>query len=86
MPLFLSHVAVKIRGLCSVYIIHGAKMFSATLVMAKKAHSDMRQDIMFVEGRGHVTTYKTNDSGFLLVSESMQEAAQIRIGDWTQSG
>ncbi len=25
MPLFLSHVAVKIRGLCSVYIVYGAK-------------------------------------------------------------
>ncbi len=24
MPLFLSHVAVKIRGLCSVYIVYGA--------------------------------------------------------------
>ncbi len=25
MPLFLSHVAVKIRGLCSVYIVYSAK-------------------------------------------------------------
>ncbi len=25
MPLFLSHVAVKIRGLCWVYIVYGAK-------------------------------------------------------------
>ncbi len=25
MPLFLSHVAVKIRGLCSVYIVYGTK-------------------------------------------------------------
>ncbi len=25
MPLFLSHVAVKIRELCSVYIVYGAK-------------------------------------------------------------
>ncbi len=27
MPLFLSHVAVKIRGLCSVYIVYGAKEY-----------------------------------------------------------
>ncbi len=27
MPFFLSHVAVKIRGLCSVYIVYGAKVF-----------------------------------------------------------
>ncbi len=26
MPLFLSHVAVKIRGLRSVYIVYGAKV------------------------------------------------------------
>ncbi len=28
MPLFLSHVAVKIRGLCSVYIVYGAKIIT----------------------------------------------------------
>ncbi len=26
MPLFLSHIAVKIQGLCSVYIVYGAKV------------------------------------------------------------
>ncbi len=25
MPIFLSNVVVKIRGLCSVYIVYGAK-------------------------------------------------------------
>ncbi len=29
MPLFLSHVAVKIRGLCLVYIVYGAKTSTA---------------------------------------------------------
>ncbi len=28
MPLSLSHVAVKIGGLCSVYIVYGAKFLS----------------------------------------------------------
>ncbi len=35
MPLFLSHVAVKIRGLCSVYIVYGAKCHP-TLAEIKK--------------------------------------------------
>ncbi len=32
MLLFLSHVAVKIRGLCSVYMVYGAKAQNGYLV------------------------------------------------------
>ncbi len=35
MPLFLSHVAVQIRGLCSVYIVYGAKDYTEELLAIK---------------------------------------------------
>ncbi len=36
---------------------------------------------MFVDGCGHITACKNNDSCFLLVYESLQKAAQI----WTHT-
>ncbi len=35
MPLFLSHVAVKIRGLCLVYIVYSAKQITLDRVFSK---------------------------------------------------
>ncbi len=40
MPLFLSHVAVKIWGLCLVYIVHGDKLYQQNNVRVQaRCHS-----------------------------------------------
>ncbi len=38
MPLFLSHIAVKIWGLCSVYIVYGAKMEVSLVIYLEVIH------------------------------------------------
>ncbi len=42
MPLFLSHVAVKIQGLCLVYIVYGAKTSLEHFFKSLRSHLDIK--------------------------------------------